>query len=131
MLHIHDPHPLDFRYVEDYIEDVEDNGQIRLVEADGEIADGIRVMHTPAHTEGGLTVLVETAGGIAAITGFCVINDNFFPPPQIRAMEMEVIPPGTHVNAYDAYDIMIRVKEMADILLPLHEPAFADGKPIS
>ena len=130
MAHIHDPHPLDFRYVEDYIEEVEDNGQIRLVEADGEITDGIRVMHTPAHTEGGLTVLVETAGGIAAITGFCVINDNFFPPKQIRAMEMDVIPPGTHVNVYDAYDIMIRVKEMADILLPLHEPAFADGKPI-
>ena len=130
MARIHDPHPLDFRYVADYIEEVEDNDQIRLVEADGEIADGIRVMHTPAHTEGGLTVLVETAGGTAAITGFCVINDNFFPPKQVLAMEMDVIPPGTHVNAYDAYDILIEVKKMADILLPLHEPAFADGKPI-
>ncbi len=128
--HIHDPHPLDFRYVADYIEDVEENGQIRLVEGDTEIAEGIRVLHTPAHTEGGLTVIVETAGGKAAITGFCVINDNFFPPKQVRAMEMEVIPPGTHVNVYDAYDIMIEVKEVADILLPLHEPAFADGKPI-
>lgn len=127
---IHEPHPLDFRYVADYIEDVEENGQIRLVEEDQEIVDGIRVMHTPAHTEGGLTVLVETAGGTAAITGFCVINDNFFPPKQIRAMEMDVIPPGTHVNAYEAYDILVKVKEMADILLPLHEPAFADGKPI-
>ena len=37
-------------------------------------------------------VLVATAGGTAAITGFCVINDNFFPPKQIRAMEMDVIP---------------------------------------
>jgi glyoxylase-like metal-dependent hydrolase (beta-lactamase superfamily II) len=109
---------------------VEDNGQIRLVEADGEIADGIRVMHTPAHTDGGLTVLVETAGGLAAITGFCVINENFFPPKQILAMEMDVIPPGTHVNAYDAYDILIKVKKTADILLPLHEPSFANGKPI-
>jgi glyoxylase-like metal-dependent hydrolase (beta-lactamase superfamily II) len=130
MARIHDPHPLDFRYVEDFIEEVEDNGQIRLVEADAEIVDGIRVMHTPAHTDGGLTVLVETAGGTAAITGFCTINDNFFPPKQILAMEMDVIPPGTHVNAYEAYDILIQVKTMADILLPLHEPAFADGKPI-
>ena len=128
--HIHDPHPLDFRYVEDYIEDVEDNGQLRLIDSDREIADGIRVMHTPAHTEGGLTVLVETAGGTAAITGFCTINDNFFPPRQIKAMEMDVIPPGTHVNAYDAYNIMIGVRDLADILLPLHEPAFANGKPI-
>ena len=45
-------------------------------------------------------------------------------------MEMDVIPPGTHVNAYEAYDILVKVKEMADILLPLHEPAFADGKSI-
>ena len=130
LVHIHDPHPLDIRYVEDYIEDVEANGQIRLVDTDAELTDGIRVMHTPAHTEGGLTVLVETTAGTAAISGFCVIKDNFFPPKQIRAMEMEVIPPGTHVNAYEAYDVMLKVKAAADILLPLHEPAFADGLPI-
>jgi len=40
-------------------------------------------------------------------------------------MEMEVIPPGTVINAYEAYDIMIRVRDMADILIPLHEPKFA------
>ncbi len=40
-------------------------------------------------------------------------------------MEMEVIPPGTHVNAYEAYDIMCRIKKEADLLLPLHEPKFA------
>jgi N-acyl homoserine lactone hydrolase len=106
------------------------NGQIRFVEGGEEIVDGIRVLHTPAHTEGGLTVLVDTVAGTAAITGFCVINENFFPPKQIRAMEMDVVPPGTHVNAYAAYDIMVRIKDMADILLPLHEPTFADGKPI-
>jgi len=38
---------------------------------------------------------------------------------------MAVIPPGTHVNTYEAYDIMLKIKEMADILLPLHEPRFA------
>ena len=26
---IHDPHPLDYRYLEDFIEDVEDNGQVK------------------------------------------------------------------------------------------------------
>jgi hypothetical protein len=40
-------------------------------------------------------------------------------------MEMEVIPPGTVVNTYHAYDIMLRVKEQADILIPLHETKFA------
>ena len=40
-------------------------------------------------------------------------------------MEMEVIPPGTPVNVYRAYDIMQEVKAMAAILIPLHEPKFA------
>ena len=125
LTHVHDPHPLDFRYLEDYIEDVEENGQLRIVNEDVEILPGIRVMHTPVHTAGGLTVIVDTAQGQAVITGFCVIEENFFPPKEIKAMEMEVIPPGTPVNVYRAYDIMQEVKDMADILIPLHEPKFA------
>ncbi|NDY43155.1 N-acyl homoserine lactonase family protein [Dissulfurirhabdus thermomarina] len=121
----HDPHPLDFRYLEDYILDVEANGQIRPLAEDTEVLPGIRMVHTPAHTEGGMTVFVETPSGTAAITGFCVIRENFFPPKRVTAMEMEVIPPGTHVNVYEAYDIVRRVRDMADILVPLHEPAFA------
>ena len=122
---IHDPHPLDFRYLEDYILDVEENDQIETVTGDMEVLPGIQLLHTPVHTEGGLTVLIDTAKGRAAITGFCVIMENFYPPKQITAMEMDVIPPGTHVNVYEAYDGMVKVKDMADILIPLHEPKFA------
>ena len=127
---IHNQHPLDFRYMEDCIMDIEKNGQITVVTEDREIVPGIKVIHTPAHSDGGLTVLVNTSKGKAAITGFCVIMENFFPPKQITALEMEVIPPGTHVNAYDAYDIVLKVKSMADILLPLHEPQFASVETI-
>ncbi len=122
---IHAPHPLDFRYVEDYFQDVEENGQVRAVTQDREIVPGIRVMHTPAHTEGGLSVVVDTEEGIAVITGFCVTDENFNPSSAVRAMELEVIPPGTLVNAYEAYDIMLKVKSVADVLIPLHEPRFA------
>lgn len=128
--HIHNPHPLDIRYLEDYIDEVEQNGQIRLVEKDAELFSGIRVIHTPAHTAGGLSVMVDTPEGTAVISGFCVINENFDPPKEIRAMEMEVIPPGTHINVNEAYDIMLKVRDMADILLPLHEPKFAVGNVI-
>ncbi|MFP3929183.1 MAG: N-acyl homoserine lactonase family protein, partial [Desulfobacteraceae bacterium] len=72
-----------------------------------------------------------TAEGVAAITGFCVIMENFEPPAQVRAMEMEVIPPGTLVNAYEAYDIMLRVRDAANILIPLHEPRFASMETVS
>jgi len=50
---------------------------------------------------------------------------NFDPPLAIKAMEMEVIPPGTHVNVYEAYEQVMRVKGLTDILFPLHEPRFA------
>jgi glyoxylase-like metal-dependent hydrolase (beta-lactamase superfamily II) len=123
--HIHDPHPLDYRYLEDYILDVEEAGQLVVLDGDAEIVPGVRVMHTPAHTEGGMTVLVDTHKGVAAITGFCVIMDNLAPPKEITAREMEVIPCGTVVNAYQAYDNILKVKQAADILLPLHEPRFA------
>ena len=122
---VHNPHPLDYRYLEDYIEDVEENGQITVIDRDTQIVDGIRVVHTPVHTKGGLTVFIDTTEGKAAITGFCIIDENYDPPPEIRGMEMDVIPPGTHVDVYSAYDIMARVRQEADILIPLHEPKFA------
>ena len=122
---IHDPHPLDFRYLEDYIDDVEENGQVIPLGEDCEIVPGISMIHTPVHTDGGMSVEIATEKGKAVITGFCVIHENFDPPVEVKAMEMEVIPPGTHVNVYEAYDIMVAIKERADILLPLHEPAFA------
>jgi glyoxylase-like metal-dependent hydrolase (beta-lactamase superfamily II) len=122
---IHNPHPLDYRYVEDYILEIEAAGQIEPVTYDREIVPGIAVLHTPAHTRGGLTVLVDTALGRAAITGFCVIRENFAPPAAVRAMELEVIPPGTNTGPQAAYDMMLRVRDLADILLPLHEPSFA------
>jgi len=122
---ISNPHPLDYRYVEDFIFEIREAGQIDVVREDKELLPGISVMHTPAHTPGGMTVFIDTEQGKTAITGFCVIRENFEPPPRIRAMEMEVIPPGTNTNPYRAYDIMLRVREMADRIIPLHEPAFA------
>jgi glyoxylase-like metal-dependent hydrolase (beta-lactamase superfamily II) len=123
--HIHDPHPLDFRYLEDYIEDVEDNGQLVVVDRDTEVVPGITMIHTPAHTAGGMSVKVETDKGSVLICGFCTILENLEPPIEVKAMEMEVIPPGTHTDAQDAYDILVRAKGMADHVLPLHEPKWA------
>ena len=122
---VKDPHPLDYRYLEDYIDEIEERDQIVEVTEDMEILPGIRVVHTPVHTRGGLSVLIDTPKGCAAITGFCIIDENYNPPPEIRGMEMDIIPPGTHVDVYRAYDIMADLRARADILLPLHEPRFA------
>ncbi|GLI53028.1 N-acyl homoserine lactonase family protein [Thermodesulfovibrio yellowstonii] len=122
---IHNPHALDFRYNEDFITEVESNGQIIPLKEDTEILPGIKMIHTPAHTPGGMSILIDTEKGKALITGFCVIEENLNPPPKILGMGMEVIPPGTLVNSYEAYDILLKVKEIAEIVIPLHEPKYA------
>jgi glyoxylase-like metal-dependent hydrolase (beta-lactamase superfamily II) len=83
------------------------------------------MIHTPAHTEGGMSIRVETDKGSVLICGFCTILENLYPPKAVTAMEMEVIPPGTHVNAYEAYETLVRAKTLADHILPLHEPKWA------
>ncbi|WP_428563734.1 MAG: N-acyl homoserine lactonase family protein [Solidesulfovibrio sp. DCME] len=130
LAHARNPHPLDYRYNEEYIEDVVEAGQMVSLTEDTEIVPGLRMVHTPAHTEGGMSVFVDTPAGLAVITGFCVIRENLFPPTSVTAREMEVIPPGTSVNTYAAYDILRRIRDAADIVLPLHEPSFASGAPI-
>ena len=122
----YNPHPLDFRYMADFVQELDEQGLMEHLSEDREILPGIRMVHMPAHTRGGMSVFIETDMGTAAISGFCTILENFFPPVQIRAMEMEVIPPGTHVNTYQAYDMVKRLKREADLPLPLHEPMFAN-----
>jgi len=122
-------HPMDYRYVEDFVDEVEERGQLRLLSMEEgeerEIVPGVRVLHTPIHTEGGLTVLVDTPGGVAAITSFCCIGENFDPPKEIRAMDMEVIPPGTVIAPKKAYDTMIALRDSVAMVLPAHDPGLA------
>jgi glyoxylase-like metal-dependent hydrolase (beta-lactamase superfamily II) len=105
-----DPHPIDHRYYPDVLDDV----KLTVVEGDTEIMDGISVMLTPGHTPGGQSVVVETAKGTAVIAGLCCNAENF--PPSGPA-----VCPGVHINAVQAYDSMQRVKDAADILIPLHD----------
>jgi N-acyl homoserine lactone hydrolase len=127
----YNPHPLDFRYLADFIEEVDQAGQmIHIKNEVFEVVPGITMVHTPAHTKGGISVLINTEKGLAGITGFCVIMENFNPPNKIKAMGMEVIPPGTNIDPYLAYDQMIKFREMVDILIPLHEPSFSSVETI-
>jgi len=104
------PHPLDHRYYSDLL----DESQVVTVEGDREIAPGIRVILTPGHTPGGQSVAVETDRGTAVITGFCCNAENF---PSVGP----AVTPGVHINAIEAYESAQRVKELADILIPIHD----------
>lgn len=94
-----------------------------------EIFPGIELIPAPGHTPGIQAVSVKTAQGKAIISGFCSIKENFEPPEEVREM-WPVLTPGTHTNAMDAFDSALRIKGLADILIPQHDSAFVEVKSI-
>ena len=40
---------------------------------------------------------------------------------------MPVVVPGVHLDVIKAYDSMIKVRDMADVLIPNHDAKFLDG----
>lgn len=117
------PHPANASaYDEKFIKDI----NIEVVDGDEEIVAGVKVLLTPGHTPGNQSVVVETAKGLAIICGFCSTSDNFELPPELRARGVQILPPGLHVNLFQAYDSTLRIKQEADIILPLHDAKFLD-----
>ncbi|MGC8495460.1 MAG: N-acyl homoserine lactonase family protein [Syntrophobacteraceae bacterium] len=104
------PHPLDHRYYSDIL----DGLNVELVEGDTHLMDGIDLIFSPGHTPGGQSVAVHTAGGKAIITGFCCNGLNF--PPNAPS-----VPSGVHTDAIAAWESARKIREMADILIPLHD----------
>jgi len=110
------PHPLDHRYDEYFIEGIEFNE----LEGDTEIVPGVEALYSPGHSIGVMSVVVDTEEGKVAITGFCCNKENF--PANGPA-----ICPGVHINAIDAWDSIQRIKNLGVKILPMHE---IDIKPI-
>ena len=104
------PHPVDHRYYPDVL----DENEIIQVDGDAGILDGIDVVFSPGHTVGGQSVVINTTGGRAVITGFCC-NDRNFPAAG------PAVAPGVHIDLTEAYDSIQKIKQMADILIPLHD----------
>lgn len=98
----------------------------QVVSGDTRIDDGVEVLLTPGHSAGGQSVAVNTARGTAIITGFCCIQANFEPPPALRERGVSFLIPGMSLNALQAYDSMARIKSLAHLIIPLHEPELQD-----
>jgi glyoxylase-like metal-dependent hydrolase (beta-lactamase superfamily II) len=115
------PHPLDYRYEPEFVEDL----NIQLVDGDTEIRPGLTLIATPGHTPGSQAVRVQTPSGPVVIAGMCCNEENF--PENGPA-----VCPGVHCNAFQAYDAVQALKMMRDEgerILPLHELSLA-GKTI-
>ena len=87
-----------------------------------EIEPGIDLIPSPGHTPGCQSVSINTDKGKAIITGFCCIKANFEPPEDVKNVT-PALPSGGHMNPVDSFESAMRIKEMADILIPVHEPS--------
>jgi len=125
-----DPHPM---FAGAYQRPLFEGLPFDVVEGDADLFPGIRLLFTPGHSPGNQSVAVSTDSGLAIITGFCCTLENFYPEKSqawITDRTPEVIPPGIHTDMLQAYESAVRVKKMADILIPIHDPVMAKKKRI-
>ena len=116
------PHPLTgLSYRKDLLKDL----NFVLIDGYYEVAPGIELIPAPGHSPGTMAVAINTAKGKAIITGFCCVRENFYPPEELKKL-MPVITPGTHTDTMAAYQSTLRIKGLADILIPIHDPSYAD-----
>ena len=82
---------------------------------DAEILPGISLMHTPGHSRGSMSVVVETADRRYVIAGDAVpTRDNL----------EKWVPPMIHYDRNVAVDSMRRIRDIADVIIPGHGDAF-------
>lgn len=125
------PHPL---FAGIYGRDLIRGLNFQPVKGDAEIVEGIKVLFTPGHTPGSQSVAIDTAKGTAIITGFCSIAETFEVPAEITQIpafnSWFVFTPGIHTDALAAFDNALKVKGLADILVPNHDPALRETERI-
>lgn len=113
------PHPIQAGWFVELPQD-----RLQVVDGDQEILEGIRVVHTPGHTPGGQSVLIETESGTTGLCGLCTIRENLYPPEELRQMGVRAITPGIHTDAMQAYDSLIRLQELSDQVIALHDTSY-------
>lgn len=101
-----------------------------VVDGDHKLLEGIELIHVPGHSLGCQAVSVQTDKGKAIISGFCSIRENFFPEKTHPFIGGPVILPGIFMDGVKAYESILKVKQKADIILPLHDPEILKIKEI-
>ena len=122
-------HPSPFEGI--YRKELYEGLDIEVIAGDTQIFEGIDILSTPGHSAGGQSVCVQTEKGRAVIPGICSIHENYYPEsPHPMAGGGEVILPGIMLDAVKTYNSMKKIKQIADIILPLHEPDIINIKGI-
>ena len=102
-----------------------------IIHGDHMLFEGIDLLFAPGHSPGGQAVCVKTDKGKAVISGLCSIKENYY-PKNVHPMAGgdTTILPGIMMDAVKAFNSITRIKEIGDIILPLHEPEILETKSI-
>jgi len=124
------PHPL---FAGAYPPRLFEGLNFQVIEGDYPLMEGIDLLLSPGHSPGCQSVAIKTYAGLAVITGFCCVMDNFHPESGsawVSEKVPEVIPPGIHLDMREAYASAKRVKDIADIIIPMHDPSLKTNSQI-
>ena len=112
------PHPI-FKTRPELFADLD----FEIINGDYEIADGIKLLFTPGHSPGGQSVAINTVEGTAIIDGLCCCDENY--DSKDLPKKVPVIAPTIHTDLMQSYNSLLRIKELADIIIPQYEARFA------
>jgi glyoxylase-like metal-dependent hydrolase (beta-lactamase superfamily II) len=116
------PHPL---FLGSYLrKGALDGVNFKEVEGDVEVLPGIKVYKVPGHSPGPQAISVETDKGKAVLSGFCAIRANFSPPEKLKKI-WPVLTTGVHTDSLQAFESAVRVKDLGDIIVPIHDMELA------
>lgn len=86
----------------------------KIVKEDTEIAKGVRLVHTPGHSDGSMSVFVEADRRYAIVGDAAPLKDNF----------IKRIIPALHTDAEAARASLEKIAEWADVIVPGHDKPF-------
>jgi glyoxylase-like metal-dependent hydrolase (beta-lactamase superfamily II) len=96
-----------------------------VIEGERELRPGIRLVFTPGHRPGNQSVAISTAAGWTVITGCCFLAESFTPqksPAWVTDRVPVVVPSGIHTDMLLAHASMLKVKNLANVIIPFHDP---------
>jgi len=129
----HNPLPIQRSFYNDSILKSLEKAHVELIRGDKRIEAGLRVLHTPGHTPGSQTVLVDTGGGLYAICGDTVpMFHNWFPSDARLGTKVDWprIPPGGHTDLQAWFKSARKIEASGGSIIPSHDPRLKDGKSV-
>jgi N-acyl homoserine lactone hydrolase len=94
------------------------SGRVRVIGAEGELLPGIRILHTPGHTPGSISLEVRTSEGPLILAGDLVAVSS----------ELDgAVLPGLIADEREATESLLRLRALGVRVLPSHDPGLFEG----